>query len=191
MEAMTKVHRHLFVPVEVQAFAYANTPLPIGQGKTISQPFIVALMTDLLDIAPTDRVLEIGTGFGYQAAVLAELAAAVYTVEIIEVLHEHAKKNLKQLGYKNIECRLGNGVYGWPEKAPFDKIILTAAPELIPPALLPQLKPGGKLVLPAGPPDQQQLMLVERDASSRLTSKTILPVRFSELEEPGPLGGHA
>ncbi len=191
MEAMSKVHRHHFVPIEVQAFAYANTPLPIGHGKTISQPFIVALMTDLLDISPADRVLEVGTGFGYQAAVLAELAGGVYTVEIIQALQAQAKKTLAELGYKNIEFRLGNGAYGWPEKAPFDKIILTAAPELIPPALLEQLKPKGKLVLPAGPPENQQLMLVERDASSRLTSRTILPVRFSELEERGPSGGHA
>ncbi len=191
MQAMMKVHRHHFVPIEVQAFAYANTPLPIGHGKTISQPFIVALMTDLLDISPADRVLEVGTGFGYQAAVLAELAGAVYTVEIIEALQLQAKKTLGELGYNNIEFRLGNGAYGWPEKCPFDKIILTAAPELIPPALLDQLKPSGKLVLPAGPPENQQLMLVERDASSRLTSRTILPVRFSELEEQGPLGGHA
>ena len=191
MAAMTKVHRHHFVPIEVQAFAYANTPLPIGHGKTISQPFIVALMTDLLDISPADRVLEVGTGFGYQAAVLAELAGLVYTVEIIEALQRQAKKTLNELGYTNIEFRLGNGAYGWPEKGPFDKIILTAAPELIPPALLEQLKPSGKLVLPAGPPENQQLMLVERDASSRQTSRTILPVRFSELEEQGPLGGRA
>ncbi|MSQ59175.1 MAG: protein-L-isoaspartate(D-aspartate) O-methyltransferase [Betaproteobacteria bacterium] len=191
MEVMTKVQRHHFVPIEVQAFAYANTPLPIGHGKTISQPFIVALMTDLLDLAPTDRVLEIGTGFGYQAAVLAELAGAVYTVEIIEALQVRAKKTLGQLGYKNIEFRLGNGSYGWPEKGPFDKIILTAAPELIPPPLLEQLKPAGRLVLPAGPPENQLLMLVERDAASRLTSRTILPVRFSRLEEEGPMKGHA
>ncbi|MFN0314425.1 MAG: protein-L-isoaspartate(D-aspartate) O-methyltransferase [Burkholderiales bacterium] len=191
MEVMTKVQRHHFVPIEVQAFAYANTPLPIGHGKTISQPFIVALMTDLLDLSPTDRVLEIGTGFGYQAAVLAELAGAVHTVEIIEALQLRAKKTLDQLGYKNIEFRLGNGAYGWPEKGPFDKIILTAAPELIPPALLEQLKPSGKLVLPAGPADNQLLMLVERDAASRLTSRTILPVRFSQLDEQGPIEGDA
>ncbi len=191
MQAMSKVHRHHFVPIEVQAFAYANMPLPIGHGKTISQPFIVALMTDLLDIAPTDRVLEIGTGFGYQAAVLAELAGAVYSVEIIEALQRQSRGTLAQLGYTNVEFKTGNGAHGWPEKAPFDKIILTAAPELIPPALLQQLKPRGKLVLPAGPPDAQQLMLVERDAAAKLTSRTILPVRFSELEEQGPWEGQA
>lgn len=191
MAAMEKVHRHHFVPIEVQAFAYANTPLPIGQGKTISQPFIVALMTDLLELESTDRALEIGTGFGYQAAVLAELAASVHTVEILPELQAHARQTLHELGYGNIHFRLGNGAQGWPEEAPFDKIILTAAPELIPPALLAQLKPGGRLVLPAGPVDAQQLMVVQRDLDGRLTSRTVLPVRFSELEEQGPLEGRA
>lgn len=191
MEAMQHVHRHHFVPLEVQAFAYANTPLPIGHGKTISQPFIVALMTDLLELRPTDRVLEIGTGFGYQAAVLAELAGTVYTVEILPALQARARKTLYELGYRNIRFRLGNGALGWPGEEPFDRIILTAAPELIPPALIAQLKPGGRLVLPAGPADAQQLMVVARDADGSLTSRTVLPVRFSELEEEGPLEGRA
>lgn len=191
MEVMAKVHRHHFVPLEVQAFAYANTPLPIGCGKTISQPFIVALMTDLLDLNPDDRVLEIGTGFGYQAAVLAELAAAVYTVEILPALQTRARQTLSELGYTNVHFRLGNGALGWPQEAPFDKIILTAAPELIPPALIEQIKVGGRLVLPAGPPDAQQLMMVERDAAGKLTSRTILPVRFSALESEGPVEGRA
>lgn len=191
MTAMEKVHRHHFVPIEVQAFAYANTPLPIGLGKTISQPFIVALMTDLLEIESGNRVLEIGTGFGYQAAVLAELAETVYSIEILPALQARARQTLHDLHYENIRFRLGNGALGWPEEAPFDRIILTAAPELIPPALLAQLKPGGRLVLPAGPTDAQQLMMVQRDADGRLTSRTVLPVRFSELEEQGPLEGRA
>lgn len=191
MAVIEKVHRHHFVPLDVQAFAYANTPLPIGHGKTISQPFIVALMTDLLELTPTDRVLEIGTGYGYQAAVLAELAGTVFSIEILEALQARARGTLSELGYGNIRFQVGNGALGWPSEAPFDKIILTAAPELIPPALLMQLKPGGRLVLPAGPPDAQQLMVVDRDETGKLTSRTVLPVRFSELEEQGPLEGRA
>src|SRR5207249_5617611 len=141
LDAMDKVPRHEFVPVEIQSYAYANVPLPIGCDKTISQPFIVALMTDALDIRPNDVVLEIGTGLGYQAAILAELARKVYSVEIIEELATQARHRLGRQGYSNIEFKLGNGYHGWPEHAPFDKIIVTAAPELIPPALVHQMKP--------------------------------------------------
>ena len=191
MEAVGKVPRHDFVPVELQPYAYANVPLPIGFDKTISQPFIVALMTDLLDLSPQDRVLEIGTGMGYQAAVLAELAAKVYSVEIIEELAQEAKLRLGRQGYRNIEFKLGNGYYGWPEHAPFDKIMVCAAPDLIPGALLQQLKPGGRMVIPTGIAGAQQLLLVEKDAAGAVSTKEILPVRFAQLEgtESTPLGG--
>jgi protein-L-isoaspartate(D-aspartate) O-methyltransferase len=182
MQAMAKIPRHEFVPFELQPFAYANVPLPIGFDKTISQPFIVALMTDLLDIRPGDVVLEIGTGLGYQAAILGELARQVYSIEIIEELAQHAKRRLSQLGRRNIEVRIGNGYHGWSEHAPFDKIMVTAAPDLIPPPLIQQLKPGGRMVIPAGLPDEQQLVLVEKDGNGRITTKEILPVRFSQLE---------
>jgi protein-L-isoaspartate(D-aspartate) O-methyltransferase len=191
MEAVGKVPRHDFVPVELQPYAYANVPLPIGFDKTISQPFIVALMTDLLELSPQDHVLEIGTGLGYQAAVLAEIAAKVYSVEIIEELAQEAKQRLGRQGYKNIQFKLGNGYYGWPEHAPFDKIMVCAAPDLIPGALLQQLKPGGKMVIPTGIAGAQQLLLVEKDAAGTVSTKEILPVRFAQLEgtESTPLGG--
>ena len=182
MEVMGTVPRHEFVPVELQSFAYDDTPLPIGYGKTISQPYIVALMTDLLELEPDDIALEIGTGLGYQAAILAELAKQVYSIEIIEELEAEAKKRLKRLGYSNVETRLADGYFGWPEYAPFDAIIVTAAPDLVPPALIQQLKPGGTMVIPAGAtPDSQQLMLVEKNPQGRTTTKEILPVRFSQL----------
>jgi protein-L-isoaspartate(D-aspartate) O-methyltransferase len=182
MQAMGKVPRHEFVPIELQPYAYANVPLPIGFEKTISQPFIVALMTDLLEIKPEDEVLEIGTGLGYQAAILAELAGKVFSIEVIEELAEHAKRRLSRQGYANIELRIANGYYGWAQHAPFDKVIVTAAPDLIPPPLLQQLKPGGKMVIPAGLPESQQLLLVEKDGGGRTRTKEILPVRFSPLE---------
>jgi protein-L-isoaspartate(D-aspartate) O-methyltransferase len=191
MDAVGKVPRHDFVPIELQPYAYANVPLPIGFDKTISQPFIVALMTDLLDLGPEDKVLEIGTGLGYQAAVLAEIARKVYSVEIIEELAREAKLRLGRQGYRNIEFKLGNGCYGWPEHAPFDKIIVTAAPDLIPGVLLQQLRPGGRMVIPAGLADTQQLLLVQKDQVGAVTSREILPVRFSQLEgtETQQLGG--
>ena len=182
MEAMETVPRHVFVPVELQPYAYANTPLPIGFDKTISQPFIVALMTDMLDIQPEDTVLEIGTGLGYQATVAAALARRVYSVEVIEELSQQARQRLRRLGIDNVELKIGNGCLGWAERAPFDKIIVTAAPDLIPPALLAQLKPGGRMAIPAGLPDAQQLLLVVKDADGMVTTKEILPVRFSQLE---------
>jgi protein-L-isoaspartate(D-aspartate) O-methyltransferase len=186
MAAIAKVPRHEFVPIELQPLAYANMPLPIGCEKTISQPFIVALMTDLLDISGEDVVLEIGTGLGYQAAILGELARKVYSMEIIEELGTQAKQRLHRLGFTNIETRMGNGYHGWSEHAPFDKIMLTAAPDLIPPPLLHQLKSGGKMVLPAGLPDAQQLLLVQKDESGKVGTKEILAVRFSQLEETEP-----
>jgi protein-L-isoaspartate(D-aspartate) O-methyltransferase len=182
MDVMGKVLRHEYVPIELQPYAYVNSPLPIGFDKTISQPFIVALMTDLLDIRANDTVLEIGTGLGYQAAILAELARKVYSVEIIEELARQGKRRLSQQGYTNIEFRVGNGYHGWPEHAPFDKVIVTAAPDLIPPPLIRQLKAGGKMVIPAGLPEAQQLLLLERDREGRVTTREILRVRFSELE---------
>ncbi len=182
MATLGKVPRHEFVPVELQPFAYANVPLPIGFGKTISQPFIVALMSDLLAIDAGDSVLEIGTGLGYQAAVLAELARKVYSVEILEELAEQAKQRLRRQKYTNIELKVGNGYYGWPEHAPYDKIIVTAAPDLIPPPLFDQLKPGGKMVIPAGLADAQRLVLVEKDLTGTLTTTELLPVRFTRLE---------
>jgi protein-L-isoaspartate(D-aspartate) O-methyltransferase len=182
LEVMAKVPRHEFVPVEVRAYAYVNSPLPIGCNKTISQPFIVALMTDLLDLQPGDRVLEIGTGLGYQAAILSALVRQVYSVEIIEELAQQAKKRLARQGCGNVQLRLGNGFYGWPEHAPFDKIIVTAGTDLVPPPLLNQLKPSGRMVIPTGLPDSQQLVLVEKDANGRIKTKNILRVRFSLLE---------
>ena len=186
IDVMASVPRHEFVPIELQGFAYMDLPLPIGYGKTISQPFMVALMTDLLDIQPADRVLEIGTGLGYQAAILAHLAKQVYSVEIIEELaNEAAEKLLEQQGYGNIELRLGDGSHGWSEHSPFDKMIVTAAPELIPTPLLNQLRFGGKMVIPTGLQDEQALLLVEKSAESgSIKIKEILPVRFTPLVLP-------
>jgi len=191
INVMAKIPREEFVPVELRPYAYLNRPLPVGCGKTISQPFIIALMTDLLEPQAGDVVLEVGTGVGYQAAILAELVQQVYSVEIIDELAQHAKRRLMRLGYRNIEVRTGNGYYGWPEHAPFDKIIVTAAPDLIPPPLLAQLKPGGRMVIPAGIPDEQQLMLVEKAENGTLATSNILPVRFSELEGDSDYQGAA
>lgn len=186
MAAVAKVPRHEFVPLELQAYAYANIPLPIGFDKTVSQPFIVALMTDLLEVSADDTVLEIGTGLGYHAAVLAQLAGKVYSIEIIDELARQAKHRLERHGCSNVEVKVANGYYGWSEHAPFDKIVMAAAPDLIPPPLLQQLKAGGKMVAPAGLSDAQQLMLIEKDAGGRVRMREILPVRFSQLEEPEP-----
>jgi protein-L-isoaspartate(D-aspartate) O-methyltransferase len=184
LRAMAKVPRHEFVPVEVLPYAYANTPLPIGFNKTISQPLMVAVMTDLLELKPDDAVLEIGTGLGYQAAVLAELAGRVYTVEIIDELAQRAVQRLKRQGYINVEVCVGNGYFGWPEHAPFDKVIVTAAPDLIPPPLINQLKADGRMVIPVGLPDAQQLVVAEKDSNGRVTTKEIMGVLFSLLEGP-------
>ena len=182
MAAMGKVPRHRFVPLFQEGFAYDNRPLPIGEGQTISQPYIVALMTDLLDPKPSHTVLEVGTGSGYQAAVLAELVAKVYTIEIVEPLGKRAAKLLADLGYRNVEVRVGDGYGGWPEVAPFDAIIVTAAPTAIPQPLIDQLKPGGKMVIPIGASsDVQQLMLVQKQLDGSATTTRTLPVRFVPL----------
>jgi protein-L-isoaspartate(D-aspartate) O-methyltransferase len=177
------VPRELFVPADVRSFAYDDEPLPIGEGQTISQPFLVALMTDLLDPKPGDTVLEVGTGSGYQAAVLAELVAKVYTIEIVEPLGRRAMRVLEQLGYRNVEVRIGDGYNGWPEAAPFDSIIVTAAPAEIPKPLIDQLKPGGRMVIPAGgSDDRQDLLVVEKQPDGTSTTKRTLPVRFVPLK---------
>jgi protein-L-isoaspartate(D-aspartate) O-methyltransferase len=186
LDAMARVPRHEFVPIELREYAYVNRPLPIGFGKTISQPFIVAVMTDLLDLQPTDSVLEIGTGLGYQTAILARLAHRVYSVELIEELALQARHRLHRLELSNVTLRVGDGRRGWAEHAPFDKVIVTAAPELIPPTLIDQLKSGGKMVIPAGLPDDQRLMLLDKDAGGLVAIKQIFPVRFSQLEGAEP-----
>jgi protein-L-isoaspartate(D-aspartate) O-methyltransferase len=191
IEVMGRIPRHEFVPVELQAYSYINSPLPVGYGKTVSQPFIIALMTDLLDPQAGDTVLEVGAGVGYQAAILSELVKQVYSIDIIEELALETRKRLQRLGYRNIEIGVGNGYYGWSEHAPFDKIIVTAAPDLIPPPLIAQLKPGGKIVIPTGIPDKQQLVVLEKSADGKLATREVLPVRFSELEEGGDAGGAA
>ncbi len=184
--AMKKVERHHFVPTWLAMFAYLNRPLPIGYGQTISQPLIVALMTDLLQLKEGDQVLEIGTGSGYQAAVLAEIVKSVYSIEIIEPLGKEAAERLKSLGYSNVEVRLGDGYYGWPETAPFDAIIVTAAASHVPPPLLKQLKPGGRMVIPLGAHFMTQyLMVVEKQTDGSVTSRQIVPVSFVPLT-----GGH-
>lgn len=185
LDVMSRVPRHAYVRDELQALAYADMPLPSGFGKTISQPFIVALMTDLLELQPGDVVLELGTGLGYQAAILAALARQVYSIERIAGLADDARRRLARAGVRNVEVRIGNGRAGWPEHAPFDKIIVTAAPDEVPPTLLGQLKPGGRMVLPAGPPDAQRLVLVRKDAEGRVSQRDVLPVRFSLLDEDG------
>jgi protein-L-isoaspartate(D-aspartate) O-methyltransferase len=182
LRAMAKVPRHEFVPVEVHKYAYLDRPIPIGFDKTISQPLMVAVMTDLLELKPDDVLLEIGTGLGYQSAVLAELAGRVYSVEIIDELAQRAIRRLKRQGYTNVEVRIGNGYTGWPEHAPFDKVMVTAAPDLIPPPLINQLKAGGRMVIPVGLLGAQQLVVVEKDLNGKVTTKEIMPILFSVLE---------
>lgn len=176
LEAMARVPRHRFVPEKIAARAYEDRPLSIGHGQTISQPYIVGLMTELLAIDGHERVLEIGTGSGYQAAILAEVAAQVYTIEILEPLADAARKLLSEMAYDNVEVRHGDGYVGWPEEAPFDCIILTAAPPEIPQPLLDQLAPGGRLVAPVGDLNQD-LVLVTKEADG-VTRTSVLPVRF-------------
>jgi protein-L-isoaspartate(D-aspartate) O-methyltransferase len=179
---MREVPRHLFVPAPVAAAAYEDTPLPIGFNRTISQPFMVALMTDLLDPQPDDRVLEVGTGLGYQTAILAHLVAHVWTVEIVEEFVESAQNRLKHIGVENVSIRVGDGSRGWAEHAPFDKILVAAAAKQVPKALLAQLKPGGRLVMPLGPAEDQRLSAVSKSADNVVEVRAIMPVRFSELE---------
>jgi protein-L-isoaspartate(D-aspartate) O-methyltransferase len=182
LRVMGIVPRHEFVPPPLRGEAYADRPLPIGHGQTISQPFIVALMTALLNIRSTDVVLEIGTGSGYQAAVLAHLARQVHTIEIIPGLAESAADRLHRLGYSNIATRLSDGYHGWPEAGPFDGIMVTAAASHIPPPLIRQLKPGGRMVIPVGAPfAMQHLVLVEIDADGRTKVRQLLPVLFVPL----------
>jgi len=180
LEAMGEVPRHEFVPREKISTAYKNRPLEIGHRQTISQPFIVALMTELLNLKGTDRVLEVGTGSGYQAAVLSLLAAQVYSIEIIPELGEAAQNNLRRLGYANVQTKIGDGYLGWPAHAPFDGIIVTAAPDHIPQALIDQLKPNGRMVIPVGGFTQDLLVLTKR-ADGTTISETIVPVRFVPL----------
>ena len=182
MQAMGTVPRHVFVPLTYRKHAYENRPFPIGFSQTISQPYIVALMTDLLSIKPGDKALEIGTGSGYQAAILSELTDKVFTIEIIKELGMRADSVIKQQGYKNIQTRIGDGYYGWSEQAPFDVIVVTAAAGHIPPPLIQQLKPGGRMVIPVGSRFMvQQLVLVTKDDKGKVSTRQILPVMFVPL----------
>jgi protein-L-isoaspartate(D-aspartate) O-methyltransferase len=181
MAAMQKVPRHLFVPAPIALYAYQDTPLPIGFEKTVSQPFIAALMADLLEPEPDEVVLEVGTGLGYQAAILAELARQVWSVEVVEEFATEAETRLERFGVRNVGIRVGDGTRGWAEHAPFDKILVTAAAERAPPALLDQLKVGGRLVLPLGPAEAQVLTVIEKTQSGT-SSRELIPVRFGQLE---------
>lgn len=177
LDAILKVERHIFVPRELKELAYTDQPLPIGKGQTISQPYIVALMSELAEIKSNDRVLEIGTGSGYQAAILAELSKEVYTIEIIPELAEKAEGLLRGLGYKNIKVKQGDGYLGWPEYAPFDAIIVTAAPPEVPEELVNQLSEGGRMVIPVGEMGNQMLRLLIKQ-SGKVVEKDVIPVRF-------------
>jgi len=181
INVLRRVQRHLFVPGEVRAEAYEDRPLPIGYDSTISAPTIVALMTELLDPRPGQRVLEVGTGSGYQAAVLAGLVGEVCSIEIVEPLARSASERLAALGYRNVTVRAGDGYAGWPERAPFDRIIVTAAAPHVPQPLVDQLRPGGRLVIPVGRGEDEQLMLIRKDSRGRISRRAILPVRFVPL----------
>jgi protein-L-isoaspartate(D-aspartate) O-methyltransferase len=182
LRAMRDVPRHLFVPPALQKQAYDDRPLPIGHDQTISQPYIVALMTQLARPKPGDQALEVGTGSGYQAAVLSQVVAHVYSIELIEELARDATARLQQLGYKNITTRAGDGYAGWPEAAPFDVVLVTAAPDHVPQPLVDQLKPGGRMVIPVGSVfETQQLQLIEKNGEGRVSTRTIVPVRFVPL----------
>lgn len=182
LAVLGRVPRHTFVPEDVRPAAYENRPLPIGFGQTISQPYIVALMTDLLEPEPNDMVLEVGTGSGYQAAVLAELVARVYTIEIIPALARRAKARFERLGYKEIKTREGDGYFGWPGTGPFDGIVVTAAADHVPPPLVGQLKPGGRMVIPVGQRfSVQQLLLITKTKDGEIETRQVLPVRFVPL----------
>jgi protein-L-isoaspartate(D-aspartate) O-methyltransferase len=186
MRAMAAVPRHEFVPESMRSAAYLNRPLPIGNDQTISQPYIVALMTDLAEVGADSVVLEVGTGSGYQAAVLAEIVREVYTIEIIEELGLTAEQTLERLGYANVHVRIGDGYRGWPERAPFDAILVTAAPESVPLPLIEQLKPGGRLVIPVGRQNAAQtLQVLTRDESGALSVRDVLPVGFVPLTGDG------
>ena len=178
LEAMRKVPRHKFVPFDQQIYAYEDRPLAIGNGQTISQPYIVAFMTSVINPEPDDKVLEIGTGSGYQAAVLAEIVNEVYTVEIIPELGNKAQDTFRELGYQNIQTRIGDGYFGWPEEAPFDAIIVTAAPDEIPEPLIDQLKEGGKIVIPVGPRSSVQSLQLLTKKDNKTKVQNLFPVRF-------------
>jgi protein-L-isoaspartate(D-aspartate) O-methyltransferase len=178
LRAVRTVPRHEFVPKESRDASYEDRPLSIGYGATISQPYIVAAMTELLDVAPDHRVLEIGTGSGYQAAVLSVLVSTVYSIEIVPELGAAAKAALQRLGYRNVQVRVGDGYRGWPEHAPFDRIILTAAPPQVPQALIDQLRPGGKLVAPVGEAGEQHLLVIDKGRDGRLQRRSVFPVMF-------------
>jgi protein-L-isoaspartate(D-aspartate) O-methyltransferase len=185
LEAMSRVPRHLFVPEAESERAYVDAPVPIGQGQTISQPYIVALMTELVRPQSSDRVLEVGTGSGYQAAVIARLVAHVYTIELEEALGRRAEALLAEQKYANVTVRVGDGHGGWPEHAPFDIVIVTAAPEHVPQPLIDQLKPGGRLIVPVGPRfTVQQLQLIEKDAAGEVHTRNVSPVMFVPLRRP-------
>jgi protein-L-isoaspartate(D-aspartate) O-methyltransferase len=182
LAAMRAVPRHEFVPADQRARAYADSPLPIGHDQTISQPAVVAFMTQVINPRPGLRVLEVGTGSGYQAAVLAETGARVWTIEIFRALADEARTRLQRLGYRRVQVRHGDGYAGWPEVAPFDAIVVTAGADSIPPPLVRQLAPGGRLVMPVGNPwIDQRLVLLEKDSSGRIASRDLLPVRFVPL----------
>lgn len=182
MDAMNTVPRHVLVPINQRSHAYLNRPLPIGYGQTISQPYIVAIMTDLLNPQPEHTVLEVGTGSGYQAAILSRLVRQVYTIEIIEALGKRSKRDLAELGYDNIQVWIGDGYYGWKQHAPFDGIVVTATASHIPPPLIQQLKPGGRMIIPVGSRFlTQQLLLLVKDEEGNVTTRQILPVRFVPL----------
>jgi protein-L-isoaspartate(D-aspartate) O-methyltransferase len=182
LDAMRKVPRHRFVPAAQRGEAYTDAPLPIGQGQTISQPYIVALMTELARPRPDDVALEIGTGSGYQAAVLAEVVSHVYTIELESSLSERAAATLRELGHRNVSVRTGDGYAGWPEHAPFDVILVTAAPDHVPQPLLDQLRPGGRLIVPVGPTlAVQELRVIEKDAAGHVSTRSVSPVRFVPL----------
>jgi protein-L-isoaspartate(D-aspartate) O-methyltransferase len=189
LSAMRQVPRHLFVPPALRVSAYADYPLPIGHGQTISQPFIVALMTELARPAPTDRVLEVGTGSGYQAAVLSRLVSHVFSLEIDENLGRQAAERLAGLGYVNVTVLKADGYEGWVSEAPFDIVIVTAAPPSVPQALVDQLAPGGRLVIPVGPHDAQELSVIEKQAGGGTSTRTILPVVFVPMVHTTLIGG--
>jgi len=177
LAAIAKVPREEFVPPEARAASYTDQPLPIGYGQTISQPFVVAFMTEQLQLKRDDRVLEIGTGSGYQAAILAELVAEVYSIEIIEPLAKNAEATLARLGYKNVQVKAGDGYKGWPERAPFDAVIVTCAPSHVPQPLVDQMKEGGRMIIPVGGLGEQKLYLLEKK-NGQLEQRAVLPVRF-------------
>jgi protein-L-isoaspartate(D-aspartate) O-methyltransferase len=185
LRVMGEIPRHLFVPANVREQAYEDRPVPIGHGQTISQPFIVGFMTELLDVQSQHRILEIGTGSGYQAAILSKLAKEVFTIEIVPELAQSAEALFRRLGYKNIFVRSGNGYLGWPEASPFDRIILTAAPPEMPQVLIDQLKPGGRLLAPVGSsPANQQIVIVEKTKDGKVVERAVLPVRFVPMVRP-------